>query len=163
MKQLIFIITLFISSQSCAQIEPFNNIYRYGDYNGRPLIQSFYNHSIFGGIGTYNDRFSDSLQGYPMTYKGIIQLSNFQGDSISCLILTHEDTNFYLATGRFPGEAIRGMCKGPDGSLYFTGEIQEVGNTILYDYDIQWIKTDSLGNLINRITIESPVDTVFIP
>lgn len=163
MKQLILIIAIFSSIQLCAQIDPYNNIYRYGDYNVRPLIESFYNHSIFGGIGSYNDRFSDSLQGYPIIYKGILQLSNFQGDSLTSLIFTHEDTNFYLATGRFPHEAIRGMCKGPDGSLYCAGEIQEMGNTILYDYDIQWIKTDSMGNLLHRITLASPVDTVFVP
>jgi hypothetical protein len=138
-------------------------LYRYAGYNAIPIVEAYYDHSIFGGIGLYNDRFSDSLQDYPTTYKGILQLSNFQGDSITSLLFTHEDTNFYLATGRFPHEAIRGMCKGPDGSLYCTGEIQEVGNTVLYDYDIQWIKTDSMGNLVHRITLASPVDTVMIP
>jgi hypothetical protein len=163
MKQLIFIISLFLSSQSFAQINTLNKLYRYGDYNLQPLIQSFNNHFILAGTGMYNDRFSDSLQDYPITFKGVIQNSNFQGDSIFSTILTHEDSIFYNSTGRFPSETISGMCIGYDNSIYYSNAYHNTGNTIVYNYNINWMKSDSMGNLLNRVAINNPPDTVFVP
>lgn len=163
MKQLFFIIVLFVAVNAGAQINPLNKLYRYGDYNLQPLIQSFNNYFILAGTGMYNDRFSDSLQDYPTTFKGVIQNANFQGDSIFSIVLTHDDSIFYHATGRFPSESINGMCIGVDNSIYYVNAYHNLGNTVLYKYNINWIKTDSLGNLLSRITINNPPDTVFVP